>query len=112
MPRSYPIKKLKGQKAIPQAIYGVLTFNFWGNDEEKYRNRVLSKLCKLIRSKFNLSSTPFYPSDSPEEGMILIALAITNIGSMDKLKENILEFVEEVAEARLINDSWSNYDIL
>ena len=102
---------MKEQTPKPEAVIGTLAFNFWGNDEEKYRNRILSKLSKMLRDKFNLSSIPFYPSDSPEEGMLLIALVLHNKKDFKRITEKISQFVEANSEARLLNDSWSSYDI-
>ena len=111
MPRAHPIKKIKEQQVRPTVISATVSFNFWENEDEKYRNKVLTKLCKILREKFKLSATPFYPSNSLEEGIIIMALALSNEKDAKKVMEKVLNFIEDTAEARVLSDSWSKNDI-
>ena len=90
----------------PSFLAGTVTLNFWGNDEESYRDRTLKKLCSTIQSTLHISAVPAAGEPDPELGVIVFAVAAQDVGSARKMAGKILNIIEKMSPARVTTDSW------
>lgn len=94
-------------RQAPAYIAGTITFDFFGNDEFRFRNRALKKICKSIRTNFNISVVPNTSEEGgTERGEIAFACVALDLQSARDLAGRILDAVERESPARVINDHW------
>ena len=90
----------------PAFVSGLVSFEFWNNDDESYRDKALRDLARECRDKLNISAVTVGASGDPESGKIAFAGAARNLSQAEALASNVMKFLDERSPARVVGDNW------
>ncbi len=99
-------KNPKANPSQPAFVAGNVTFEFWGNDDESHRNRVLRNLAKNAHAKMNVSVIPILDGSDLERGELVFAGASENLEKARSMAKSVMDFLEAESSARIVHDNW------
>lgn len=99
-------RKRRVSVSHPAFVAGRVVFEFWNNDSESERNRILRDLAKSLHHKMNVSATPIFDPSDLERGEMVFAGSADSIDKARRLAAQAMEFLENESSARIVHDSW------
>lgn len=94
-------------KQDPCYVVGKVYFEIFYNEDDDYKRRVLRDIKKSVTEKFNISvEVADYNALNPESGLLVFAGVAKNDDQVRALAKNILDFIDRISEARVVNEEW------
>lgn len=90
----------------PAFVTGIVTFEFFNNDDDQYRDKALRDLAKAVCREFHISAVPIFPEANPEGGELALAAVGINQLAVEKIAAQVMKYLEEKSPGRIIADRW------
>jgi len=102
-----PKRRIEGPEGgHPAFVAGLVSFEFWNNDDETYRDKALRDLAHDCRERLNISAVMIVAGGEPESGRIAFSGAARNLSQAESLASDVMKFLDEKAPARIVGDNW------
>ena len=102
-----PRKKAQKDKAShPAFTSGIVTFEFWNNDDPAHRDRTLEDVAKEAKKALGIAAYPYGDPDDLERGSIAFAGVAGNLSAAEKVARDVMRFLDEHSPGRAIEDHW------
>ncbi len=90
----------------PAFTTGIVTFEFWNNNDESHRDRTLEKLAQDARKSLGVSTHPYAEPADLERGYIAFSGVAGNQTNAENLASKVMRFLDENAPCRVIDEHW------
>jgi len=90
----------------PAYLCGKVIFEFYNNEDEDFKNRILKSLTKELRKEFNVSVTISEENlvENPERGTLVFSLTSVTLVQGKAIFEKILAYLDQHSPGRIIDD--------
>jgi len=97
----------------PVCFAGKVIFEFFGNNDEEFKQKSLQQLCKEVRKLWNVSCTPIEDQEveNPERGVLVLAIAAPSHEKAQKILEGVLAHFDANAPARILDEDIEKAEI-
>lgn len=97
----------------PVFTYGKVVFDFFHNDDEEQKTKLLHSLCKDIRKKLNVSCLQIreHIVENPERGTIIWSFCSKNKMAAGDMRNQLMEFIDQQAPARILDEQVEQVEI-
>ncbi|NUM89238.1 MAG: DUF503 family protein [Bdellovibrionales bacterium] len=106
-------KRRVGSTHRPVCIYGRVVLEFFGNEDESFKNSEMLRLVKALRKELPVSAVNVEEQyvENPERATLVFSLVGPTIDHARRLQDEVLKFLDEMAPARLIDEEIQAVDI-
>ncbi len=97
----------------PVAFFGKITFEFFNNDDEEFKQRTLKSLLKEARKEFNISCALVeeHVVENPERGVFVVSLVAPSHESAKAQLDKVTAFFDGKAPARILAEDFEEAEI-
>lgn len=97
----------------PVCFFGKVTFEFFNNDDEEFKQRTLKSLSKEVRKEINISCLVVEEGEveNPERGTLVVSCVAVNHDQGKAVLDRVLAFLDGKAPARILLEEFEEAEI-
>jgi uncharacterized protein YlxP (DUF503 family) len=107
------LSKARRSPDRPVCFFGRVTFDFFNNDDEDFKQRSLKSLAKEVRKELNISCIPIEEGEvmNPERGTLVLAGVASRPALGKAVLDKAMAFLDGKAPARISLEDFDEAEI-